>query len=107
MIAPLTTTTIGLTKDLGAFGRGINGSYSSKHELTLGLQLFIAIGREPQRGAGIVDAQPLAATGAGAALRRARQWTQGRQSRHTARASIASPCPTGPIFSAVFAFTLT
>ena len=64
MIAPLTTATIGLTKNLGAFGLGINGSYSSKHELTLGLQLFIAIGREPRRGAWLVDAQPLAATGA-------------------------------------------
>ena len=28
-------------------------------------------------------------------------------SRQTARASIASPSPTGPIFSAVFALTLT
>jgi hypothetical protein len=64
MIAPVTTGTIGLTKNLGAFGLGINGSYSSKHELTLGLQLFIAIGREPRRGAWMVDAQPLAATGA-------------------------------------------
>jgi hypothetical protein len=64
MIAPLTTATLGLTKNLGAFGLGINGSYSSKHELTLGLQLFVAIGREPRSGAWLVDAQPLAATGA-------------------------------------------
>jgi hypothetical protein len=64
MIAPLTTATLGLTKNLGAFGLGINGSYSSKHELTLGLQLFVAIGREPRSGGWLVDAQPLAATGA-------------------------------------------
>ncbi len=64
MISPLTTVTAGLTKNLGAFGLGLNGSYSSKHELTLGLQLFIAIGREPRSGAWLVDAQPLAGTGA-------------------------------------------
>ena len=39
--------------------------------------------------------------------RRASARTQGRQIRHTARASIASPWPTGPIFSAVFALMLT
>ena len=37
----------------------------------------------------------------------ARKHDQAPFSKHTARASIARPSPTGPIFSAVFAFTLT
>lgn len=43
------------------------------------------------------------------ARRRGRQarCAQTRINRHTARASIARPSPTGPIFSAVFALTLT
>jgi hypothetical protein len=64
MSSPLTIFSAGLTKNLGSFGLGLNGSYSSKHELTLGLQLFIAIGREPRGGAWMLDAQPLAGTGA-------------------------------------------
>jgi hypothetical protein len=64
LISPLTTVFAGLTKNLGRFGLGVNGSYSSKHELTLGLQLFVALGREPRSGAWMVDAQPLAGTGA-------------------------------------------
>jgi hypothetical protein len=64
MISPLTTFSTGLTKNLGRFGLGVNGSYSSKHELTLGLQLFVALGRDPRSGDWMVDAQPLAGTGA-------------------------------------------
>ncbi|MEO8311771.1 MAG: carboxypeptidase-like regulatory domain-containing protein [Caldimonas sp.] len=64
MSSPLTVFSAGLTKNLGSFGLGLNASYSSKRELTLGLQLFVAIGREPRSGAWMVDAQPLAGTGA-------------------------------------------
>jgi hypothetical protein len=64
MSSPLTLMSVGLTKNLGAFGLGVNASYSSKHELTVGLQLFLAIGREPRSGAWMLDAQPLAGTGA-------------------------------------------
>jgi len=64
MTDALTTVSTGLTKNLGRFGLGLNASYSSKHELTLGLQLFVALGREPRSGAWMVDAQPLAGTGA-------------------------------------------
>ena len=62
--SPLTAASIGLTKNLGSFGLGLNGSYSSKHEVAIGLQLFVAMGREPRTGAWNVDAQPLAGTGA-------------------------------------------
>jgi hypothetical protein len=64
MGSPLTLMSVGLTKNLGMFGLGVSGSYSSKHELAIGLQLFVAIGREPRTGAWMVDAQPLAGTGA-------------------------------------------
>ncbi len=64
MSSPLTVFSAGLTKNLGSFGLGLNASYSSKREVTLGLQLFLAIGREPRSGAWMVDAQPLAGTGA-------------------------------------------
>ena len=62
--SPLTTASVGLTKNLGSFGLGLNGSYSSKHEVAIGVQLFVAMGREPRTGAWSVDAQPLAGTGA-------------------------------------------
>jgi len=60
----LTTVSAGLTKNLGRFGLGVNASYATNREVTVGLQLFVALGREPRSGAWMVDAQPLAGTGA-------------------------------------------
>jgi hypothetical protein len=60
----LTTVSAGLTKNLGRFGLGFNASYATNHEVTVGLQLFVALGREPRSGAWMVDAQPIAGTGA-------------------------------------------
>jgi hypothetical protein len=60
----LTTVAAGLTKNLGRFGLGLNVSYATNHVATVGLQLFVALGREPRSGAWMVDAQPMAGTGA-------------------------------------------
>jgi hypothetical protein len=64
MDTSLTLASVGLTKNLGRFGLGVNASYSSKREIAIGVQLFMAIGREPRSGAWMVDALPLAGTGA-------------------------------------------
>ena len=64
MAGPMTLATAGLTKNLGRFGLGLSASYSSQHQLAVGLQLFIAMGREPRSGDWSVDAQPLAGMGA-------------------------------------------
>jgi hypothetical protein len=53
-----------LNKSLGSFGLGITARYSTLHEYGAGLQLFMALGREPRSGAWHADAQPLAPTGA-------------------------------------------
>lgn len=63
-----TLYTVGLTKSLGSFGFGVNASYSSLGEITAGLQLFVAMGREPRSGDWYFDAVPMAATGAASAL---------------------------------------
>jgi hypothetical protein len=62
--SPMTQMSIGLTKSLGRFGLGLSSSYTSQHQLSLGLQLFVALGREPRTGAWLVDAQSMAGTGA-------------------------------------------
>jgi hypothetical protein len=56
--------TIGLTKGLGRFGLSIDASHIPDGETALGMQLFIALGREPRQGRWIPDAQPIAQTGA-------------------------------------------
>jgi hypothetical protein len=56
--------TAALNKSLGSFGLGITARYSTLHEYGAGLQLFMALGREPRSGAWHADAQPLAPTGA-------------------------------------------
>ncbi|MBW3549829.1 MAG: carboxypeptidase-like regulatory domain-containing protein [Proteobacteria bacterium] len=63
-----TLYTTGLTKSLGSFGLGINAGYSSSGDLTVGLRLFLAMGREPRTGHWHLDALPMANTGAVSAL---------------------------------------
>ncbi|MEO7496635.1 MAG: hypothetical protein ABIT83_02000 [Massilia sp.] len=53
-----------LTKSLGSFGLGLNGYYSNRGEFGAGLQLFVALGREPRRAHWLAEAQPMANTGA-------------------------------------------
>lgn len=62
--SPLTQVTLGASRRFDAFSLGVSGSYSSRNELTLGLQLFIALGRDPRTGQWTADALPLAGTGA-------------------------------------------
>jgi len=64
MHSPLTLMSVGLSKNLGSFGLGLSGSYTSKGDFAIGLQLFVATGRDPRSGAWSFDAQPLAGTGA-------------------------------------------
>lgn len=57
-------TTVGLTKSLGRYGLQVHASHIRDKETAIGLQLFVALGREPRRGEWLSDAQPIAHTGA-------------------------------------------
>ncbi len=59
-----TVYTAGLNKSLGSYGLGLSASYSSSGVYTIGVQLFIAMGREPRQGIWRLDAQPKADSGA-------------------------------------------
>lgn len=54
----------GLSKSFGGFAMAVSAGYSTRHELIVGLQLFMALGRDPRSGNWFGDAQPLAGTGA-------------------------------------------
>ena len=54
----------GLSKNFGRFALALSASYSSQRELALGLQLFVALGREPRTGKWFADAVPMAGMGA-------------------------------------------
>jgi hypothetical protein len=53
-----------LNKRLGRFGMGISARYSSTGDYSAGIQLFVAMGREPRSKRWRSDALPLANTGA-------------------------------------------
>lgn len=59
-----TTFTAGVTHNFGSFGLGLNGRYVDTGEFAAGLQLFMALGREPRSGVWVADWQPLAGSGA-------------------------------------------
>ncbi|MDP3842485.1 MAG: hypothetical protein Q8Q81_07790 [Oxalobacteraceae bacterium] len=59
-----TLYTAGLNKSLGSYGLGLSTSYSSRGEFAVGLQLFIAMGREPRQAQWRFDALPKADSGA-------------------------------------------
>ncbi|MDO8301290.1 collagen binding domain-containing protein [Lacisediminimonas sp.] len=63
-----TLYTVGLNKSLGAYGLGVSARYSSKGDIAVGAQLFIAMGQEPRESRWMVDAQPIAKSG-GASVR--------------------------------------
>ena len=52
-----------LNKSLGRFGLGINASYTHRGEYGVGVQLFIAAGRDPRRARWMTGAAPMAASG--------------------------------------------
>ena len=54
----------GFSKNFGRFAIALSASYSSQHELALGLQLFIALGHEPRTGQWFSSALPMAGMGA-------------------------------------------
>ncbi|MBI3349291.1 MAG: hypothetical protein HY020_19030 [Burkholderiales bacterium] len=64
MDSGLTLVSGGFSKNLGAFGLALSASYSSQRELALGLQLFVALDRDPRSGKWLMEGQPLAGTGA-------------------------------------------
>ncbi len=59
-----TTFNAGVSKNLGSFGLALTGSYSTRREASVGVQLFVALGRDPRSGSWTSDAQPLAGSGA-------------------------------------------
>lgn len=59
-----TTFSAGVTHNFGRFGLGLNGRYGDTGEYAAGIQLFMALGREPRSGAWVADWQPLAGSGA-------------------------------------------
>lgn len=63
-VASSTQFSSGVSKRFGGFAVAVSGAYSTRHELVLGLQLFVALGRDPRSGTWFADAQPLAGTGA-------------------------------------------
>jgi hypothetical protein len=64
MDSGLTLLSGGFSKNLGSFGLALSASYSSQRELALGLQLFVALDRDPRSGRWALDSQPLAGSGA-------------------------------------------
>lgn len=61
--AQQTTYTAGLTRNFGSFGLGVSGRWSDDGEYGVGVQLFMAIGREPYSGRWVRDWQPMAGLG--------------------------------------------
>jgi hypothetical protein len=59
-----TALNAGLAKNLGSYGLALVGSATSQREFSLSLQVFVALGRNPQSGNWNVEAQPMASTGA-------------------------------------------
>jgi hypothetical protein len=53
-----------LNKSLGSYGLGVSAHYSTDGDFGAGIQLFVAMGREPRSATWHRDAQPLAGTGA-------------------------------------------
>jgi hypothetical protein len=60
----VTQFTAGLNKSQGSYGLGVSARFSSSGEYFVGMQLFMAMGREPRSTEWSFDAQPKAAAGA-------------------------------------------
>ena len=61
---PETRYSAGFTKSLGQYGLGANASYLDTGEIAFSLQLFLALGRDSIRSNWLLDARPMANTGA-------------------------------------------
>ena len=64
MTPNVTTVSAGYNRSFGSFGMGVNARYSSDGELGIGVQLFMAIGRDPRSGNWARNWQPMASAGA-------------------------------------------
>lgn len=63
LLAPETRYGLGLTKRIGQYGFGIHGAYSTRDELTMGAQLFAALGQEPRTADWVFEGLPMADSG--------------------------------------------
>jgi len=59
----LNTYTAGLNHNFGSFGLGLSGRYSDDGNYGVGMQLFMALGRDPVGGRWLRDWQPMAGAG--------------------------------------------
>ncbi len=66
--SPELILTAALNKSLGDYGLSLTGGYSSHGQYTVGVVLFMGIGRDPRTGAWKTGASPAADTGAASAL---------------------------------------
>jgi len=64
MTPGVTTVSAGYNRNFGSYGMGVNARYSSHGEIGIGVQLFMAIGRDPRSGNWTRNWQPMAAAGA-------------------------------------------
>jgi outer membrane usher protein FimD/PapC len=64
MAPRVTTVSAGYNRNFGSFGMGVNARYSSNGEMGIGVQLFMAIGRDPRSGNWARNWQPMASAGA-------------------------------------------
>jgi hypothetical protein len=55
---------LGLSRNFGPFALAVSGSYSSRHELVAAVQIFFALGHNPQSRKWFSEPLPLAGTGA-------------------------------------------
>ncbi len=60
----VTTFTAGLNRNFGSFGLGVSSRYTTTGEFAVGMQLFMAMGRDPRTGKWMLDWQPMASAGA-------------------------------------------
>lgn len=63
LITPDTRYHVGVSKQLGQYGLGINSAYSAGGEFTLSAQFFAALGREPRTADWVSESLPMADSG--------------------------------------------
>lgn len=63
----ITSYSAGLTHNYGSFGLNLNTRYSTNHDVALGFQVFMSMGREPRNAQWQADWQPMARAGAASA----------------------------------------
>ncbi len=59
-----TLISAGQSRSFGQFALAVSGSYSNRHELVVGLQLFMALGHDPRSRRWFAESLPMASAGA-------------------------------------------